>query len=70
MNTIQHKQFKVLGMNCPSCASLIQMELEDGGIENSCSYASQTLTIKNSGKTKKAIGIVQKLGYTLKQVVL
>lgn len=65
MNNTSQKQFKVIGMDCPSCASLIQMELEDSDIESICSYQSQTLTIKDARKIKKTIGIIQKLGYTL-----
>ena len=40
------KIFPIVGMHCASCASLIQMNLEDAGLENvRVDQAQQTLTV-------------------------
>jgi len=59
------KKYKVQGMNCASCASLIQMDLEDAGYKCSCSYATETLTIEHEHEVEKIIEIVKSTGYTL-----
>ena len=52
-------------MDCASCATLIQMDVEDAGYECSCSYSSETLEIHSDHDLKKVIDIVKKAGYTL-----
>lgn len=62
------KTYKINGMDCASCASLIELDFEDAGIKASCSYPKETLEVEydeqsfNEDKIKE---IVIKSGYTL-----
>jgi len=55
-------------MDCASCATLIEMDLEDVGIIASCSYSKQTLKVEfdpqknNENKIKE---IVESSGYSI-----
>ena len=40
------KTYKVKGMNCASCASLIELGLEDNGIKARCSFAKEELEVE------------------------
>lgn len=40
------KTFKVTGMDCTSCAMLIESDLEDVGVKASCSYAREILEVE------------------------
>lgn len=57
--------YKIIGMDCSSCATLIQMDLEDAGYKCNCSYISEELEIEGEHDIKKVIDIVKKSGYTL-----
>ncbi len=57
--------YKITGMDCDSCAKMIELDLEDAGHQCKCSYASQTLEINDPHDTKKVMDIVKKAGYTL-----
>lgn len=61
---MKNKTYKLQGLNCPSCAMLIESELEDAGIKAKCSYAKNELTIEkgeiNEDDLKKKI---EELGY-------
>lgn len=61
------KIFKIEGMDCDSCAKMIELDLEDVGISCKCSYADKTLEVdtKNKDDHKKIKGIVEKGGYRL-----
>ena len=61
------KIYKISGMDCSSCATLIEVELEDEGIISKCSFARETLEFENNGKDdeKKLKSLVKKLGYEL-----
>lgn len=64
------KTYKLKGMHCPSCALVIESDLEDAGIKGSCSYAREVLEVeldeasmvneKIEGKIKE---VVQTSGY-------
>ena len=63
------KEFKVIGMDCSSCAMLIEGELEDAGVEKAqCSYADEKLTVEFD-ETKinedKIVEVVKQTGYEL-----
>lgn len=58
--------YKITGLDCASCASLIEMDLEDAGIKARCSYPKEALEILNDHDQKKVIDIVKKAGYNLK----
>ena len=62
------KTYKVSGMHCTSCATVIESDLEDEGVKAACSYTHQTLDVEYDekktpeGKIKK---IVAQSGYTV-----
>ena len=57
--------YKVKGFDCASCASLLEMDLEDAGIKASCSYTKETVEIDGNHDKKKVIEIVKKSGYSI-----
>lgn len=59
------KIFKITGMNCDSCAKMIELDLEDAGIKGSCSYAKQTLEVDSETDPKKVKQIIEKSGYSV-----
>jgi copper chaperone CopZ len=59
-------KYKITGLDCASCASLIEMDLEDAGIKASCSYAKETLEVEGSVDKNKLVEIVRKSGYSIK----
>lgn len=63
---MQKTKYKVTNMHCPSCATVIQMELEDAGIENKCSYNKGVLEIIGVHDFKRVVEIVKNAGYTVK----
>ena len=53
-------------MHCPSCAMLIEGELEDAGMKATCSYANQTVEVEVQGEgvdEKRIKEAVAKAGY-------
>lgn len=52
-------------MDCASCASLLEMDLEDIGITASCSYTKETLEVEGPHDSKKVIEIINKSGYQI-----
>lgn len=66
------KIYKVLGMHCPSCAMVIEADLEDAGIKASCSYAKQMLDVEydeNKVPEKNVQEVVGTSGYQLLTVL-
>jgi len=63
------KKYKIIGMDCPSCAMLIESELEDAGVKAKVSYAKQTLEIEDADNsfTGHVSKIVSGLGYKLEE---
>jgi copper chaperone CopZ len=59
------KTYKIEGMHCASCATMIELDLEDAGIKAKCSYASSTLEINESHDSKKVIETIKKSGYSI-----
>lgn len=57
--------YKIKGMHCASCATLLEMDLEDVGIKAKCSYPKETLEIEEKHDLKKVVEIVSKLGYSI-----
>lgn len=63
------KIYNVDGMHCTSCALVIESDLEDAGVQATCSYAKQTLAVEfDEGKTseKTIKDVVTKAGYNIK----
>lgn len=52
-------------MDCPSCASLLEIDLTDSGIPCKCSYAKETLEIDTKYDIKKVKEIIVKSGYNI-----
>ncbi len=59
------KVYKLKGMDCASCASLLEMDLEDAGIKAKCSYPKETLEVDSNADLKKVESIVKSSGFTL-----
>jgi len=59
------KKYKIKGLDCASCASLIEMDLEEKGIMCKCSYAKETLEIEGGHDLKILREIVEKSGYNI-----
>ena len=57
--------YKVTGMHCASCATMIELDLEDAGIKAKCSYANENLEIEGDYDKKKVVEIVSKSGYSI-----
>lgn len=54
-------------MDCASCATLLEMDLEDAGLKCKVNYAKETIEIENEKNDSKKINeIVTKSGYTIK----
>ena len=63
------KTYKVKGMDCTSCAMVIEADLEDLGIKASCSYTKELLEVEfdESKISEKNIkNIIEKNGYEIK----
>jgi len=59
------KVYKITGLSCPSCASLLEIDLEEKGIKCKCSYHKQTLEILGSHDPKMLKEVLFKLGYNI-----
>ena len=59
------KKYKISGMDCGSCAKMIELDLEDVGIISKCSYTKQVLDITHDHDTTKVVEIVTKSGYSI-----
>jgi copper chaperone CopZ len=62
------KIYKVEGMDCASCAKMIELDLEDAGINAKCDYGKEELTVEadNIGLLEEKISqIVGGGGYKL-----
>jgi len=61
------KIYKIKGMDCSACASLIELELEDLGVVSKCDFAKETLEINKNEKANenKIRSLIEKLGYKI-----
>lgn len=59
------KIYKIKGMNCPSCATMLEIDLTDAGMPCKCSYAKETLEIEIEHDIKKLEKIISKSGYNI-----
>lgn len=66
------KKYTIKGIDCPSCALLIEAELEEENIKAKVNYASSVLEIESQTDEDaekdtegRMIKTVQKLGYTV-----
>jgi copper chaperone CopZ len=62
------KTYKVTGMDCASCAQMIELDLGDAGVNAKCNYAKEILEVEfdpqkvAESKIKK---VVKSSGYNL-----
>ena len=66
-DTSRKKVYKISGMDCASCASLLEMNLEDEGIPAKCSYAKEILEVDEKHDHKKIRAIVESSGYKIEE---
>lgn len=61
------KTYKIKGLDCASCATLVEMDLEDAGFKSSCSFAKETLEVEfnNNNDEKKILEVVKNAGYKI-----
>ena len=61
------KNYRINGIDCASCASLIELDLEDAGFKCSCSYIKQTLEVEFEEiiDEVKLKNLVKKAGYDI-----
>lgn len=62
------KKYKIAGMDCDSCAKMIELDLEDAGIKASCSYPKETLEVESNNENfseEKIKEIISKSGYII-----
>lgn len=60
------KIYKISGMDCASCAQMIELDLEDAGFKATCSYPKEELEIEtDEGDEKKIHEVIKKSGYTI-----
>lgn len=59
------KTYKLKGMDCPSCASMLECDLEDAGIKAKCSYADSTLIVDDCDDKDKIEKFVKKSGCSM-----
>lgn len=58
-------KYKILGMDCPACATLLECELEDEGIVGRVNFAKETLEVNEKENINKINAVVTKLGHQL-----
>lgn len=59
-------KYKIGGMDCDSCAKMIELDLEDAGIKScKCSYPNQSLVIEEDHNSEVVIETVKKSGYSI-----
>lgn len=56
-------------MHCASCASMLELDLEDAGIPAKCSYAKEELIVDGNHDKKKVADVVSKSGYRITSVI-
>ena len=62
------KIYKIDGMHCASCASMIELDLEDAGIKAKCSYADSELKVEGKHDAQKVTDIIKKSGYSVSPI--
>ena len=64
-NQTMKKGYKIKGFDCASCATLLEIGLEEKGVRCKCSYAKETLEVKGEHDFKMLKEIVKKSGYNI-----
>lgn len=62
------KTYKVTGMDCTSCAMIIEGDLEDAGVKARCNYVKETLEVEydeDRMSEEKIASVVSQAGYSM-----
>jgi len=59
------KTYKIKGLDCAACASLIEIDLESAGLRCKCSYPKETLEVEGNHDLKMLKEIIKKSGYNI-----
>ncbi|OGM10658.1 hypothetical protein A2159_01080 [Candidatus Woesebacteria bacterium RBG_13_34_9] len=64
---MKRKIYKIEGMDCPSCAQMLELDLEDKGIKSSCDFAGKTLIVESERESDiiSVEEILKKSGYSI-----
>lgn len=57
--------YKITGLDCASCATLLETDLEETGLRCKCSYAKETLEVEGEHDLKMLKEIIEKSGYNI-----
>lgn len=57
--------YKIKGFDCASCASLLEMDLEDAGIIAKCSYPKGQIEVVKNNDKEKIEKIVKDSGFEI-----
>lgn len=60
--------YKLTGMDCASCATMLECDLEDAGCRAKCSYSKSILEIEGPHDLKKITEVVKKSGYSVSPI--
>lgn len=61
------KTYKIKGLDCESCAKMIELDFEDKGIEVSCDFTKEQLSVDSSIPKDKIKEILESSGYNVKE---
>lgn len=66
---VMKKTYKISGLDCPSCVSLLEIDLEEAGIKAKCSYQKGSLEVEFDDKLdeSKVFSLVKKSGYQIQK---
>ncbi|NMD00071.1 MAG: hypothetical protein GYA62_10165 [Bacteroidales bacterium] len=59
--------YKIEGIDCPSCACMIELELENIGIKSECVYCDGLLKIEGKHDQKKILKIIENAGCSIEK---
>ena len=59
------KTYKISGLDCPSCAALLECDLEDAGVKAKCSYPKSTVEVEGDGNFVNIKKVVEKSGFKI-----
>lgn len=62
------KTLRIAGMDCVSCALLIEGELEDRGVHAACSYAKSEVAVEYDPtmvKDEEIVAAIKRAGYNV-----
>ncbi len=65
---VNNKIYKIQGMHCVGCASMIELDLEDAGYKAKCSYSKGTLEIAGDCNFNKVVNVVKRSGYSVSPI--